>query len=107
MAENGAFSRAKAPFSPCPEPTALDRNPAVCQTLRLWSPAASSRLGPRESAVVAPLTVLSPVPGLAGTPSTGNGNECLKRLSRFRGSGVCRQPVTPGMPVIGAQVAAG
>ena len=38
--KNGAFSRAKAPFSPCPGPTALDRNPAVCQTLRPWSPAA-------------------------------------------------------------------
>jgi len=24
-------------------------------------------------------------------------------LSRFRGSGVCRQPVPPGMPVVGAQ----
>jgi hypothetical protein len=56
--------------------------------------------------VVAPLTVLSPGPGLAGTPSRGNGNEGLKRLSRFRGSGVCRQPVPPGMPVVGAQVAA-
>src|SRR5580692_2558266 len=43
---------------------------------------------------------------LAGTPSRGNGNEGLKRLSRFRGSGVCRQPVPPGMPVVGAQVAA-
>jgi len=43
---------------------------------------------------------------LAGTPSRGNGNEWLKRMSRFRGSGVCRQPVPPGMPVVGAQVAA-
>src|ERR1017187_504984 len=43
---------------------------------------------------------------LAGTPSRGNGNEWLKRLSLFRGSGVCRQPVPHGMPVVGAQVAA-
>ena len=62
---------------------------------------------PAESRdVVAPLTVLSPGPGLAGTPSRGNGNDGLKRLSRFRGSGVCRQPVPPVMPVVGAQVAA-
>jgi hypothetical protein len=147
MAENGAFSRAKAPFSPRPELTVLDRNPPVCQILRLWSPAPSSRLRARESAgerhfsrtwartdlcercppggrwvspilhwlipplaesrdVVVPLTVLSPGPGLAGTPSRGNGNEGLKRLSLFRGSGVCRQPVPPGLPVVGAQVAA-
>jgi hypothetical protein len=56
--------------------------------------------------VAAPLTVLSPGTGVAGTPSRGNGNEGLKRLSRFRRSGVCRQPVPPGMPVVGAQVAA-
>jgi hypothetical protein len=33
-------------------------------------------------------------------------HEWLKRLSLVRGSGVCRQPVPPGMPVVGAQVAA-
>ena len=37
-------------ISPCPKPTALDRNPPVCQTLRLWSPAALSRLRPQELA---------------------------------------------------------
>jgi hypothetical protein len=51
MAPNGGFSRVSSAISPCPEPRALDRNPAVCQILRLWSPAASSRLRPRESAV--------------------------------------------------------
>ena len=38
-------------ISPRPEPMALDRNPTVCQTLRLWSPAASSRLRPQEMAL--------------------------------------------------------
>ena len=51
MAPNGDFSRVSSAISPCPEPTALDRNPPACQTLRLWSPAASSRLRPRELAV--------------------------------------------------------
>ena len=40
MAPNGAFSRVQSAISPCPEPTALDRNPPICQTLRLWRPAA-------------------------------------------------------------------
>jgi hypothetical protein len=51
---------------------------------------------------LAPLAVLSPGPRLAGTPSRGNGNEGLKRLERFPGSGVCRQPFARGMPVVGA-----
>jgi len=34
VAENGAFPRAKAPFSPSCEPTALDRKPLSCQSLR-------------------------------------------------------------------------
>ena len=38
-------------ISPCPKRLALDRNPLVCQTLRLWSPAASSRLQPQELAI--------------------------------------------------------
>jgi hypothetical protein len=56
--------------------------------------------------LLAPLAVLSPGSRLAGTPSRGNGKEGLKRLYRFRSSDVCRQPVLPGMPVVGAQVAA-
>ena len=45
------FRGAQTAISPCSEATALDRNPAVCQTLRLWSPAASSGHRTRELAV--------------------------------------------------------
>ena len=38
-------------ISPCPKLTALDRNPRICQILRLWSPVASSRLQPQELAI--------------------------------------------------------
>jgi hypothetical protein len=49
MAKNGAFSKVQSAISPRSERTALDRKPPACQTLRLWSPAASSRLRPRQS----------------------------------------------------------
>ena len=51
MAENGRFSKGPNGHFACSEATALDRNPAVCQTLRLLSPAASSGHRPRELAV--------------------------------------------------------
>ncbi len=51
MAPIGAFSRVSSAIPPCPEPTALDHNLTACQTLRLWVPAASSLLRPRELAV--------------------------------------------------------
>jgi len=49
MAINGAFSGVSSAISACSEPTALDRKPPACQTLRLWNPAASRRLRPRQS----------------------------------------------------------
>ena len=51
-AENGGkwrFSEGQSAISPGWEPTALDRKPPSCQTLRLWSPVASSRQRPANS----------------------------------------------------------
>jgi hypothetical protein len=49
-APNGACPRVQSAISPCSELTVLDRKPPSCQTLRLWSPVAQSRLRPAKSA---------------------------------------------------------
>jgi hypothetical protein len=48
--QNGAFPGVPRAISPCSELTLPDSKPRIAETLRLWSPSASSRRRPRASA---------------------------------------------------------